>query len=64
MYFPEWNLFNLTIAVISIGGSSALIARESFPATRLNYSKFNATSSGKSSEVSVRLNNVSIHQRS
>ncbi|KAI7900255.1 3-oxo-5-alpha-steroid 4-dehydrogenase-domain-containing protein [Cokeromyces recurvatus] len=40
MYIPEWNLINLLIAAGCIFGSSALIYREFFPSTRLQYSKF------------------------
>lgn len=53
MYYPEWDLLNLSIVFVAIAGSIALIAREFSPSTRLNYSKFNATSSEKSSEIYV-----------
>ncbi|KAL9547835.1 hypothetical protein PS6_006941 [Mucor atramentarius] len=53
MYYPEWDLLNLSIVFVAIVGSIALIAREFSPSTRLSYSKFNATSSEKSSEIYV-----------
>ncbi|KAL7335900.1 hypothetical protein PS15p_201312 [Mucor circinelloides] len=53
MYYPEWDLLNLSIVFVAIVGSIALIAREFSPSTRLSYSKFNATSSEKSSEIYI-----------
>lgn len=53
MYYPEWNLLNLSIVFIAIAGSIALIVREFSPSTRLSYSKFNTTSLKASSGIPV-----------
>ncbi|CAO3647617.1 unnamed protein product [Mucor fragilis] len=53
MYYPEWGLPNLSIVFVAIAGSIVLIIRELSPSTRLNYSKFNTTSSERLSEISI-----------